>query len=452
MTRALATGGGDTRYVRAPGGYIGYQVFGRGPRELLFITNWETNVDVMWEEPALARHLNRLGELARVAVFDKRGSGISDPVPLEAPTSLEAWLDDARVVADAARFGRAVILGDTEGGPMAVLFAATYPERTAALILVNTFARLLRSEDYPIGIPPRVATALAERYEETWGTGDVVELTAPGVAGDAAFRQWMGRYERLSMPRRASRIMFDWVQRFDVRAILPNIQAPTLVIQRHANRYYRAVYGQYLAREIPHATYAELPGADAHPFYANSSDVLDEIETFVTGTRPPALSDRRLATVLFTDIVDSTGHAARLGDSRWRELLAAHHALVRRELGRHAGREIDTTGDGFLAIFDGPTRAVLCALAIVDAAPDLGIDVRAAVHTGEIELVGENVAGIAVHIAARVLAAAGPHVVLTTSTVRDLAVGSPIVFEPRGTHELRGVPGEWQLLEATASR
>jgi len=438
----------DTRYAEAAGGYIGYQVFGRGERVLLFITNWATNVDVMWDEPRLAAYLDRLGSFARVAVFDKRGSGISDPVPLDLPTSLESWMDDARVVAVDAGLSSMVVVGDTEGGPMAMLFAATYPDRVSGLILLNTFARLIQAPDYPIGLPERVARSLADRYEATWGTGDVIALTAPSATADAHLHAWQARYERLAMPRRAARIMYEWVQRFDVRTILPAIRTPTVVLQRKANRYYRTAYGRYLAERIPGATYVELPGADVYPFYVGSGDVLDEIEAFVTGSRPAILADRKLATVLFTDIVDSTGHAARLGDRRWRELLAAHQAAIRIELGRFGGREVDTTGDGFLAVFDGPTRAVLCGLAIAKAAPDLGLEVRVGIHTGEIEVVGSNVAGIAVHLGARVMAAALPGTVVTTSTVRDLSVGAPILFEDRGTHELRGVPGTWQLFEA----
>jgi len=441
----------ETQYARTGDEYIGYQAFGRGPRDLLFITNWVTNVDVMWEEPSVVTYFDRLGSFARVVVFDKRGTGISDPVPLAEPTSLDAWMDDARVAADAAGAGPMVVLGDLEGGPMAMVFAATYPDRVSALVLVNTYARLLRAADYPIGLPPRVAGSVVAGFERTWGTGEAMLMTAPGAADDLRLRHWQGRYERLAMPRRAARIMFEWAQRFDVRAVLPSIQAPTLVVQRQANRYYRAAYGRYLAKMIPGARYVELPGTDAYPFFVNAGDVLDEVETFVTGSRPPVLSDRRLATVLFTDIVDSTGHATRLGDQRWRELLHSHHALVRQQLFRFGGREIDTTGDGFLIVFDGPTRAVLCALAIVSAAPELGIEIRAGVHTGEIELVGPNVAGIAVHIAARVLATAGPRTVMTTSTVRDLAVGSPIAFTDRGVRELRGVPGQWQLWQAAAS-
>jgi class 3 adenylate cyclase/pimeloyl-ACP methyl ester carboxylesterase len=440
----------ETRYAETPGGYIGYQVFGRGPRNLLFITNWATNVDVMWEEASIVRYFDRLGSFARVLFFDKRGSGVSDAVPLETPTSIEAWMDDARVIADVGASGPMVVLGDTEGGPMAMLFAATYPERVSALVLLNTYARYLRAPDYPIGIPARVAKSLAEAYERTWGTGEVLALTAPSIASDGRFKNWQARYERLSMPRRASRIMFEWVQQFDVRAVLPSIQAPTLVLQRQANRYYRAAYGRYLGKVISGATYLELPGSDCYPFYVNAMDTLAEIELFLTGRRAETPAERRLATVLFTDIVDSTGHAARLGDDRWRNLLEAHNALVRRQLARYQGREIETTGDGFLAIFDGPTRAVQCALSIVAAAPEVGIEVRAGIHTGELELVGEGVAGIAVHIAARVLAAARPGMVLTTSTVRDLAVGSGIEFVDRGTTELRGVPGRWQLMQPGA--
>jgi class 3 adenylate cyclase len=436
-----------TNYVKTPDGYIGYQAFGEGPRDLLFITNWCTNVDVMWEEAQVARYFERLGSFARVLFFDKRGSGISDAVSLEEPTTIEAWLDDARAVADAAGRDPMVVLGDTEGGPMAMLYAATYPERVSALILTNTYARVRHAPDYRVGLRPKVADALAEGFEREWGTGNALELTAPGIAGDERFRRWHGRHERLSMPKRASRIMYEWVQRFDVRAVLPSIQAPTLVLQRASNRYYRTAYGRYLANTIPGATYVELPGTDCYPFYVHADDTLDEMELFLTGARTQTPTERRLATILFTDIVESTGHAARMGDERWRNLLESHRALVRRLLVRFQGREVDTTGDGFLAIFDGPSRAVQCALAAVAAAPEHGIHIRAGIHTGEVEIVDGGIAGIAVHIAARVLAAAGPGIVLTTSTVRDLAVGSGIEFTDRGPATLRGVPGTWQLME-----
>ena len=441
----------ETKYAKSGNLHIAYQVIGGGSLDLVFVHGWISHIEHLWEEPSIARFLRGLASFSRLILLDKRGTGISDPVPLAEPTSLDAWMDDARVAADAAGVGPMVVLGDLEGGPMAMVFAATYPDRVSALVLVNTYARLLRAADYPIGLPPRVAGSVVAGFERTWGTGEAMLMTAPGAADDLRFRRWQGRYERLAMPRRAARIMFEWAQRFDVRAVLPSIQAPTLVVQRQANRYYRAAYGRYLAKMIPGASYVELPGTDAYPFFVNAGDVLDEVETFVTGSRPPVLSDRRLATVLFTDIVDSTGHAARLGDQVWRDLLHSHHALVRQQLLRFGGQEVDTTGDGFLVVFDGPTRAVLCALAIVSAAPELGIEIRAGVHTGEIELVGPNVAGIAVHIAARVLATAGPRTVMTTSTVRDLAVGSPIAFIDRGVCELRGVPGQWQLWQAEAA-
>jgi len=437
----------ETRYARTAEGAIGYQVWGRGTRDLIFITNWETNVDVMWEEPSAARFLDRLGSFARVAFFDKRGSGVSDSVPLSVPTTLEAWLDDARTTADSAGFGRMVVVGDTEGGPMAMLFCATYPDRVSALVLVNSWARFLRAADYRIGMPAPLGARLATRYGQHWGAGDLVLVTAPSVADDMRFRRWFARYQRLTMPPRQAETMYSWVQRFDVRAILPSIQAPTLVLNRLGNRFYRAAYGRYLAQAIPGASHVELPGADCHPFFVGADDVLDEIESFVTGTRAAARTDRQLATVLFTDIVDSTVHAVQLGDHRWRDVLDAHHAMVRQQLARFGGREIDTTGDGFLAVFDGPTRAVLSALAIVGHAPDVGVEVRAGLHTGEIELVGTGVAGVAVHIAARVMASAGPRSVMTTSTVRDLAIGSGLEFADRGVHELKGVPGSWQLLE-----
>jgi class 3 adenylate cyclase len=330
---------------------------------------------------------------------------------------------------------------------MAMLLCATYPSRVTALVLVNTFARWLRADDYRFGIPAGVGASLASKYEEQWGSGGLLGLVAPSVADDARFKHWFARYERLTMPPMRAATMYRWVERFDVRAVLPSIQAPTLIVQRRDSRMHRKAYGQFLSRAIAGATYVELPGADTHPFFVNAEDILDEIETFLTGTRAQVHTDRQLATVLFTDIVDSTGHAVRLGDGRWRDLLSSHHAAVRQQLARYGGREIDTTGDGFLATFGGPTGAVMSALAIVHSTRELGLEVRAALHTGEIEMAGQGVSGVAVHIASRLLAFAGPSTVVTTSTVRDLTVGSGLEFLERGTHELKGVPGSWQLLE-----
>ena len=283
----------ETRFARTAGGAIGYQVWGAGPRDLLYITNWGTNVDVMWEEPQASRYLDHLGTFTRVVFFDTRGSGTSDSVPLAAPMTVEAWMDDALVAADAAGTGPLVVLGDTEGGPMAMLFCATYPDRVSALVLVNSFARFVRAEDYRFGVPAALGTILADKYEEHWGSGDLLTISAPSVADDPRFKRWYARYERLSMPPLQAGTMYRWVQRFDVRAILPSIQAPTLIVQRRDNRFYRRVYGQFLAKSIAGATYIELPGADCHPFFVNAEDVLDEVEAFITGTRAHQRTDQQ---------------------------------------------------------------------------------------------------------------------------------------------------------------
>jgi class 3 adenylate cyclase/pimeloyl-ACP methyl ester carboxylesterase len=437
----------ETRYVGTPEGSVAYQVLGEGPRDLLFIQNWASNIEVMWDEPAIARYFERLAGFARVIVFDKRGTGISDPVPLERLPTLERWMDDARVVLDAVGSVQAVVLGDTEGGPMAMLLAATDPSRVAALVLVNSFARLSRATDYRIGLPLRTRERLIEGWRREWGTGAMLELTAPGLAGDARARRWFGRYQRLAMAPQQAERAYRWVLDVDVRSVLGSIQAPTLVIQRLGNRYYRPAYGRYLADHIPGARLVELPGADVYPFHVDPVPVLAEIETYLTGVRPKPPPTRVLATVLFTDIVDSTGHATRLGDDRWADVRASHNALVRELLARYGGKEVGTTGDGFLATFDGPGRALRCAVGIVTRVRDLGLEVRAGAHTGEIDLAGDDISGIAVHIAARVVSAAAPSTAWVTGTVRDLVIGSGIAFSPRGEHELKGVPGRWPLYE-----
>ena len=422
-------------------------MFGEGPRDLLFIQNWASNIEVMWEEPELAHYFERLASFARVLVFDKRGTGVSDPVPLERLPTLERWMDDARVVLDAAGCQRAAVIGDTEGGPMAMLLAATDPARVTALVLVNSFAKLMRASDYRIGLPAPTRERLIEGWRREWGTGAMLELTAPSLAGDARARRWLGRYQRLAMAPHQSELAYRWVFDIDVRSVLGSIQAPTLVLQRLHNRYYRAAYGRYLAEHIPAARLVELPGADVYPFHVDQRPVLTEIETFLTGVRPSPPTSRVLATVVFTDIVDSTGHATRLGDERWAGLLAAHNSLIRDRLARYGGREMDTTGDGFLATFDGPGRALRCAVEIVAGVRDLGLEVRVGAHTGEIDLAGDEISGIAVHIAARVVSSAAPSKVWVTGTVRDLVIGSGIEFSPLGEHDLKGVPGRWSLYE-----
>jgi class 3 adenylate cyclase/pimeloyl-ACP methyl ester carboxylesterase len=442
-----ATGAPETRYAMSDDGYIAYQVFGRGQFDLLFIGNWASNVEVMWEHPSMARYLDRLGQFARVICFDKRGAGLSDPVPLGALPTLEHWMDDARIVLDAAGSEKAALIGDAEGGPMAMMFAATYPQRIRALALVNTFARMLRVADYPIGMPEEAAERFLQIWERSWGTGVVLALSAPSAAADPQMQRWAGRYMRLSAPPAASTRMYRWVLQVDVRSVLPSIQAPTLIVHRAENRHYRAPMGRYVAEHIPGAKYVELPGADWYPPFVNAEPVLDEIEEFFTGARPAPAQDRILATVLFTDIVGSTDLAARLGDQRWLDLRAAHDELVRGHLDRYRGRDVATTGDGFLATFDGPARAVRCASEIASAVRSLGIEIRAGLHSGEVEIHDGEIAGIAVHIAARVMAYAGKGQVLVSGTVKDLVVGSPIQFSDRGSHQLRGVPGEWRLFE-----
>src|SRR5215204_5360947 len=439
----------ETRYAKSEDGYVAYQVFGRGSFDLLFIGNWASNVEVMWEHPSMARYLDRLGQFARVICFDKRGAGLSDPVAQGALPTLEHWMDDARIVLDAAGSETAALVGDAEGGPMAMMFAATYPQRIRALVLVNTFARLLRAPDYPIGMPEDAAERFLQIWERVWGTGVVLELSAPSVAGDPQLQRWVGRYMRLSAPPAASTRMYRWVLQVDVRSVLPSIQAPALVVHRAENRHYRAPMGRYLVEHIPGARYVELPGADWYPPFVNAEPVLDEIEEFLTGARPSPAEDRILATVLFTDIVGSTDLAARLGDQRWLDLGGGHDRLVRTHLDRYRGRDVATTGDGFLASLAGPARPVRGASEAAAAARPSGLEIRAGLHCGEVEIQDGQVAGIAVHIAARVMALADAGHVLVSGTVKDLVVGSSIQFADHGSHQLRGIPGEWRLFEVT---
>ena len=355
----------ETRYAKKDEWYVGYQVFGSGSLDILFITNWSTNLDAMWDEPTLARFLERLASIGRVICYDRRGTGVSDPMPLAALPTLEDWMDDALAVLDAVGVERAAVIGDTEGGPMAMMLAASHPERVTALVLVNTFARMVRDDDYRFGLHAWMVPGYLEAYEASWGNAGVLQLTAPSVGRDPAFLERYARYQRLCMAPRASTLMYTWVLGIDVRSILPNIQAPTVVLHRQRNRHYRLAYGRYLAEHIGGASLVELPGGDCYPFHAgDSGPVLDEIQAFLTGVREVPWQDRVLATVLFTDIVSSTELAIELGDRRWLDLREAHHSVVRQHLERHHGTEVETTGDGFLATFDGPARAIRCAVAI----------------------------------------------------------------------------------------
>jgi class 3 adenylate cyclase/alpha-beta hydrolase superfamily lysophospholipase len=450
--RRVEPGGGEpqTRFVETDLGYLAYQVFGAGSRDLLFITGGVSNIDAMWDEPSAVRFFDRLSGLGRVVQFDMRGSGVSDPVPgVTQWLPLDSYVADAVAVLDAAGVRRCVVYGDTEGGLTALLLAATHPERVSALVLVNSAARVLGAAHYPVGFPREVAEELSRLYTAQHGTtGAMLELTAPTVADDARFRSWWTRYQRLSVPLGLVRRTFDWFAEVDVRAALPLIQAPTLVIARRDAQFHRPTFGSFLAEHIPGAQMRLLDGADTLPFHAGDVGVvLDEVEAFLTGHQDVRVSDRVLATVLFTDIVGSTDQAATLGDQRWLDLLGEHDRIARAQLARFGGREIKMTGDGCLATFEAPSRAVGCADAIERAARRVGLTVRAGLHTGEVEFRSGDVGGLAVHIAARVMAHADRGGVLVSGTVKDLVVGSGLTFTPRGTVTLRGVPGQWELHE-----
>jgi class 3 adenylate cyclase len=442
----------ETRYAKSTDGHVAYQVLGSGPRDLVFVPNWGTNVEIMWEEPSLAHYLRRLATFSRLVCFDKRGTGVSDPVTLDALPTLEQWMEDVRSVMDAVGCERTVLLGDAEGGQMAMLFAATHPERVSALILTNATARHLRDVDYPCGLPARSVPRFLQVMRQLWGNGGLLRVMAASLAHDEQLQRGYGRYERLSLSPRAINALYTSHLERDLRNVLPAIQVPTLVLHRAGNRHIRVGHGRYIAEHIPGAKYVELP-SEEHYFHAGDTEaVLAEIEEFLTGVRPAGEFDRVLATVLFTDIVGSTERAAVLGDRAWRAVLDTHNAIVRRELTRHRGREIKAAGDGFLATFDGPARAIRCASAIHDQMRPLGIAIRAGLHTGECELMGNDVGGIAVHIGARVAGEAAAGEILESSTVKDLVAGSGIQFADRGPRALKGVPGEWRLFTVEQRR
>jgi class 3 adenylate cyclase len=433
----------ETRYTKSGDLNIAYQVVGDGPRDLVYVPGWISNVELMWEEPAHAHLLRRLASFSRLILFDKRGTGLSDPVPLDRLPTLEERMDDVRAVMDAAGSERAAIFGSSEGGLMSVLSAATYPERTSALIALAIYAKRLWSPDYPWAPTPEARAAEIELIERTWGGEMDISDLAPSA--DEAFKRRAVAYLRRSASPGAAVALLRMNSQIDVRDVLPTIRVPTLVLQRVDDRDVNVEEGRWIAAQIPGAKYVELPG-DEHLIWAGDVDaVVDEVEEFVTGSRPVHEPDRVLATVLFTDIVGSTERAHELGDRRWRELLEQHHDVVRRALERFQGREVDTAGDGFLATFDGPARAIRCARAIRDGLRDVGLEVRAGLHTGECERLGDKVAGVAVHTGARVSALAQPGEVLVSSTVKDLVAGSGIEFGDRGVHELKGIPGEWRL-------
>ncbi len=434
-----------TTYAKSGEVHIAYQLVGDGPRDLVFIHGWISHIEHMWEEPALARFLNRVASFSRLILLDKRGTGLSDPVPLNQLPTLEERMDDIRAVMDAVGSEKAVLLGTSEAGALNLLFAATYPKRTAALILLNSYARLAWDSDYPCGIRAGEAEQLLKSIEEGWGAGVALGALVASQANNESMKKWWGQYQRFAASPGAAVALLRMAFDTDARSVLPAIKVPVLVLHRTGDPFTGPHHGRYLAEHIAGARYIELSGVD-HLFFSEDPDrLVAEIQEFLTGVREAGEPDRVLATVLFTDIVASTERATAVGDRRWRDLLERYYALVRRQLDRFRGRQVDTAGDGVFASFDGPARAIRCACAITAAARQLGMEVRAGVHTGECEVVGGKVAGIAVHVGARVAVMAKPGEVLVSNTVKDLVAGSGIRFEDRGAHVLKGIPGDWRL-------
>ena len=430
-----------TQFARSGDFHIAYQVVGDGPIDVVYVPGWISHVELAWELPELVHGFKRLASFSRLILFDKRGTGMSDPVPNDQLPTLEQRMDDVRAVMDAVGSERAAVFGASEGGNMSLLFAATYPQRTIALCTFGCFSKRIWSRDYPWAPTPEERQATYDAIERDFA--NAFKDLAPSLSAER-YAQHVTYYRRCTSPGAALALLKMNTQ-IDVRHVLPIIRVPTLVMHRRDDLDVKVEEGRYLADHIPGARFLELPGAD-HAWWTQDSDlIVDEIQELVTGTKPPPEPDRILATVLFTDIVASTERAATLGDRAWRDLLESHHAVVRKEVLRFRGREIKTVGDAFVLTFDGPARAVRCACAIRDAVAQLGIEIRAGAHTGEIELHGEDIAGLAVHIASRVLAAGQAGEVIVSSTVKDLTAGSGINLSDRGVHTLKGVPDEWRL-------
>jgi len=438
--------GTPTRYTKSGDLHIAYQAVGDSDTSLVYIPTWMGQIEVLVEEPSVEAFLQRVCSYARVISFDRRGAGLSDPW-LGVPT-LEEQMDDVLAVMEATGTERGALMASLEGGPLAMLFAATHPDRVSALILYCTFARSRWSPDYDWAPHASERDGYIEAIIGQWGQGAVPLALAPSRAGDPAYVEWAGRMERYSASPGTIRKIMKAVGETDVRHVLPSIRVPTLVMHRREDPFLRVEHARYLAEHIPGSRYVELEGTDSLFSVGDSEAILGEIEEFLTGARHAPEPDRVLATVLFTDICGSTERAAALGDRAWRDVLERHDRVVRREVARHRGRAVKSTGDGVLATFDGPARAIRAATTIGEEVRRLGIDIRAGLHTGECEVMGDDVGGMAVHIGARVMSRAAPGEVLVSSTVKDLVVGSGIVFSERGAHELKGVPGEWRLFAA----
>jgi class 3 adenylate cyclase len=435
----------ETQYARVDGLYLAYQILGEGAIDLVLADQWTSHQEAQWDVPPLAEMRRRLAAIGRLILFDKRGVGMSDPVPIQSLPSIEAWIDDVRAVMDAAGSERAALIATLGGGLMGLVFAATHPDRLRALIIVDGWARARADTDYPIGLSPAEAGRRLEPIEGGWGRGAMLDTFAPSMRAVPGLRESWARYERFAASPGVARAMVANLLDLDVRHVLPAIHVPTLVISHTNATAFGPRFGRYIADHIDSAHFTELPGIDSLMWAGDQAAVVAEVGAFVTGANPAPTTDRRLATVLFTDIVGSTTRAAQLGDRAWRDLLDRHDGLVRSCVVRAGGRLIKTTGDGALATFDGPGRALEASREISTNAIGLDLHVRAGLHAGEIEITDSDIVGLAVHVAARVSARAGPDEVLVSSTVRDLVVGSGVTFTDRGSHVLKGVPGRWRL-------
>jgi class 3 adenylate cyclase len=440
----------ETRYAKVGRDHIAYQVLGEGALDLIYVPSLGDCIDMRWEWPPYASFLRRLASFSRLIMFDRRGMGASDPVPLDALPSWEEWADDLRAVMDAVDSERAAVFGNNESTAAALLFAATRPERTQALVLFNGSARVTSEADYTGARSTTDLDELTRLVEEAWGTDAVVQVGSLRRAEDPVFTRWLSKMTRMACSPREAAAYIRATQLMDVRSVLPSIRVPTLVLHRKENPRVPVDVGRYLADHLPDARFVVVPGSDVHPFVKPTAQILDEVEAFLTGAPLSAETDRALAAVLFTDIVGSTERAVELGDKRWRSLLEGHDAVARTIIEEHRGRLVKLTGDGALATFDGPGRAIRCVVAMRDALDTLGIKIRAGLHTGEIEVRGEDIGGIGVHVAARVMDHAGPGEILTSPPVPLLVAGSGIEFDDRGEHELKGVPGTWKLFAVQA--
>ncbi len=433
----------ETRYAVSEGVHIAWQVFGAGPVDLVFVPGWFSNVELAWENPRYSRFFARLASFARVIMFDKRGTGLSDRETVA--FTLEDRMDDVRTVMDAANSDRAVLMGNSEGGPMCALFAAMYPARTHSLIMIGSYARRVRTDDYPWGASPESYAALIERMESDWGSAIDISSRAPSLAHDKEFLRQFARYLRMSASPATAVKYARMNGEIDVREMLPSIRVPTLILHATGDRVCDIGNARYLASRIPGARLCEIDSEDHLCHITQLDCVIDEIEEFTTGHRSEPPDESVVTTILFTDIVGSTELAAKLGDRAWAELLGAHHEQVRTLLARYRGVEVKSTGDGFHATFDGPARAIRCARQLHESMTTLNLEVRVGLHTGECVVTPGGLEGIAVHIAARVAQTAAAGEVLVSQTVRDLVAGSGIEFEPRGEQRLRGVPDAWRL-------